>query len=75
MTHIRFSNLHNTSSAYGQSFIAGLETEATPTNPNANQGADEFVFDSLNGTLATFQDVPSLSAVMNDNNRSCSFIF
>lgn len=71
---IRFTNLHNTSASFGQSFIAGLDTEISPTNPNANQGADEFVIDFHNGTLASLQESPSLASVMNDNDRSCSFI-
>ena len=74
MNQIRFSNLHNTSSNFGQTFVAGLDTDVTPTNPNANQGADEFVIDFNRGTLATLQDAPSFAAVMNDNSRSCSFI-
>ena len=74
LNQIRFSNLHNSSPSFGQTFTAGLDTEVTPTNPNANQGADEFVVNFTNGTLATLQDAPSFAAVMNDSNRSCSFI-
>ena len=77
---IRFTNLHNTSAnntsaSFGQSFVAGLDTEISPTNPNANQGADEFVIDFHNGTMASLQEAPSLASIMNDNDRSCSFIF
>ena len=74
LTQIRFSNLHNSSSNFGQTFAAGLDTDVTPTNPNANQGADEFVINFNNGTLATLQDAPSFAAVMHASNRSCSFI-
>lgn len=74
ISHIRFTNLHNTSASFGQTFVGGLDTAVTPTNPNANQGADEFVINFSNGTLATLQDAPSLASVMNDSNRSCSFI-
>lgn len=74
MNQIRFSNLHNTSSVYCQTFTAGLETEAVPTNPNANQGVDEFVFNPSSGTFASIQYSPSLTSLLNDNNRSCSFV-
>ncbi len=74
MDQIRFTSLHNKPTALGQSFVSGMATEPSPTNPTANQGVDEFVFDPSNGTFASFQEPVSLSSLLNDNNRSYSFI-
>ena len=76
MNQIRFTNLNliNTSSAYGQSFLVGLESEANPTNPTAIQGIDEVVLNQSSGTIAQFRDSTSMSAVFNDNGRAYSFV-
>ena len=75
MNQIRFTNLNMRPTAgTGFSFTSGLETEASPLNPTANQGVDEFVFDPASGTFASLQEPASLSSLLNDNNRSCSFV-
>jgi hypothetical protein len=74
MDQIRFTSLHNKpSAAFGQSFVAGMNSDDSPTNPTANQGVDEFVFDPSNGTFASFQQPVSMTSLLN-NDRSYSFV-
>jgi len=79
MDQIRFSKLpsYMTTSHASDSLLAGMETDASPTNPTANQGVDEFVYNPSRGTFASLQDSPSLSVLMSGTkgDHACSFVF
>lgn len=75
MENIRFTNLHiQNTPKFGPSFVAGMETEASLTNPAAQLGVNEIVSDSWNGTLTPMQESPSMSSILNDGTRSYSFV-
>lgn len=74
MNQIRFTSLNMRPVAgFGQSFANGLEPESS-LNAASSHGVDEFVFDPASGTFASLQQPASLSSLLNDNNRSCSFV-
>lgn len=52
-------------------YISGNGEQSS--NVSGQIGVDEFVLNGNNGTLATFQDSPSLLSLLNGN-ESCSFI-
>lgn len=75
MNQIRFTSLNmRPATGFGQSFTSGLEAEASSLNSAVSHGVDEFVFDPASGTFASLQQPASLSSLLNDNNRSCSFV-
>jgi hypothetical protein len=77
MDQIRFTSLHHYKAAsHGESFVAGMKADTSPTDPTVNSGIDEFVFDPSRGTFASLQDPPSFSALMKagQDQRACSFV-
>lgn len=67
-------NLRFTALGGGNSFGAYISGNGEQSSNVSGQiGVDEFVLNGNNGTLATFQDSPSLLSLLNGN-ESCSFI-
>lgn len=68
-------NLRFTALGGGNSLGAYLSNQEGQQSSNVSGqiGVDEFVLNGSNGTLATFQDSPSLLSLLNGN-ESCSFI-
>tara|TARA_B100000678_G_C18082039_1_gene451131 strand:- start:211 stop:438 length:228 start_codon:yes stop_codon:yes gene_type:complete len=74
MDRIRFSNLYSTGQRSQNFFSGGNEVEASPTDPTTHQGGSEFVFDANSGTFASLQEPPSFFDVLNDGQKSYSYI-
>jgi hypothetical protein len=73
MTHtsnaFRFTTLNGYS---GATLFSGNGQESASVGGQI--GVDEFVFDASNGTVATFQDSPSLLQLLNSRDGACSFV-
>lgn len=76
MDNIRFTSLYTntaSNSNYGASFMVGGDTSTEPTNPTAQVGVDEFVFNGSNNTLTGIQEPLCYIDAMRSNS-SCSWI-
>lgn len=60
----------------GGAYLAGGVGEAEPSAAGSRIGVDEMVWDSHSGTIATFQDSPSLISLLNSSREgfACSFV-
>lgn len=72
MQNVRWSALSGHTTL--NNFSGNSNSNGSPVDPASNQGVDEFVFDSVNGTFATFQEPVAMSSILNGNTGSCSFI-
>ncbi len=62
--------------AMGGAYLAGGAQEAEAAPVGSQIGVDEMVWDSHSGTIATFQDSPSLISLLNSSRDgfACSFV-
>lgn len=60
----------------GGAFLAGNSVEAEAASVGSQIGVDEMVWDSNSGTIATFQDSPSLISLLHSSHEgfACSFV-
>lgn len=78
MMNASFNNLRLTSlggrAAMGA--LASLPQEQVSELVGGQMGVDEMVWNGNSGTIATFQDAPSLARLLNSNHNgsACSFI-
>jgi hypothetical protein len=70
--HFRFTNLGGRSS-FGSTFSGNGQESG---NASGQIGVDEMVWDGNSGTIATFQDSPSLISLLNSSRDglACSFV-
>jgi hypothetical protein len=74
LNQFRFTSLGGRSSFGNSAFSVGNGQESG--NAGGQIGVDEMVWDGNSGTIATFQDSPSLISLLNSSREgfACSFV-